>query len=366
MSSASLNSKPELSRFKLEQRLADALDQSPSAIFFTDARGAFEFANKAFCRSRGCSPQEVCDQRCRDFWTHHLTGGELSVMWSELVAGRPWKTEARFTQADGQDRWEEVQLSALRDDAGQLAGLVGSLSDITQRRQTELALREHQERLRRILEAAYDAIMILDEEGKVRLWNPAASRIYGYSVEEAMGKNITELVALPRDLEAIHRAFAEFRVSGQPGGYDRTTELMSLRKDHHEIVVEMSLSSFKFDDRWLLLAIGRDVTDRKKAEMEKAMLLTSLEEALGNLKTLRGLVPICASCKKIRDDTGFWSQVESYVEAHSEAKFSHGICPECIRKLYPEFASAIEAEQGAPGQSDKAGAEWLLSQPPVA
>ena len=62
-----------------------------------------------------------------------------------------------------------------------------------------------------------------------------------------------------------------------------------------------------------------------------------LEEALANVKTLRGLVPICASCKKIRDDQGFWQQLETFVQRHSEAQFSHGICPECVKKWYPDI-----------------------------
>ena len=62
-----------------------------------------------------------------------------------------------------------------------------------------------------------------------------------------------------------------------------------------------------------------------------------LEQALKEIKTLRGIVPICANCKKIRDDEGYWTQVEVYVQNHSEATFSHGICPGCAKKLYPEF-----------------------------
>ena len=62
-----------------------------------------------------------------------------------------------------------------------------------------------------------------------------------------------------------------------------------------------------------------------------------LQNALSEIKQLRGIIPICASCKKIRDDEGFWHQVESYVSAHTEASFSHGICPDCAKKLYPEL-----------------------------
>ena len=63
-----------------------------------------------------------------------------------------------------------------------------------------------------------------------------------------------------------------------------------------------------------------------------------MHDALANVKALSGLLPICASCKKIRDDKGYWSQVESYIQQHSEATFTHGICPDCIKKLYPDMA----------------------------
>lgn len=76
---------------------------------------------------------------------------------------------------------------------------------------------------------------------------------------------------------------------------------------------------------------------RRQAEAEKDALIIELQKALDEVKTLRGFIPICASCKKIRDDKGFWQQIEVYITAHSDAVFSHGLCPECAKKLYPEF-----------------------------
>ena len=69
--------------------------------------------------------------------------------------------------------------------------------------------------------------------------------------------------------------------------------------------------------------------------MEREHLINELQEALDNIKTLRGLLPICASCKKIRDDNGYWNQIESYISKHSNVNFTHGICPECSKELYP-------------------------------
>ena len=86
-----------------------------------------------------------------------------------------------------------------------------------------------------------------------------------------------------------------------------------------------------------LLGPVQDVTERKKSEEERERLITELQTALEEVKTLRGIIPICSFCKKIRDDQGFWSQVEGYVEEHSEAIFSHSLCPECLREHYPDY-----------------------------
>ena len=86
------------------------------------------------------------------------------------------------------------------------------------------------------------------------------------------------------------------------------------------------------------LAVKEDITQRKQAEEEREKLIKELQFALDNVKTLQGLIPICANCKKIRDDTGYWQQVESYIQKHSDAKFTHGICPECADTLYPDYS----------------------------
>jgi hypothetical protein len=75
--------------------------------------------------------------------------------------------------------------------------------------------------------------------------------------------------------------------------------------------------------------------EMRTAELKKKN--TELKTALSQVKTLSGFLPICASCKKIRDDNGYWNQIESYIRNHSEAEFSHGICPDCAQKLYPNY-----------------------------
>ncbi len=71
--------------------------------------------------------------------------------------------------------------------------------------------------------------------------------------------------------------------------------------------------------------------------IERQRLYSQLEQSLREIKTLRGILPICANCKKIRDDKGYWTQLETYISEHTEADFSHGICEECMAKLYPDL-----------------------------
>lgn len=86
-----------------------------------------------------------------------------------------------------------------------------------------------------------------------------------------------------------------------------------------------------------VLEVVFPITDRKLQEQEREKLIDELKEALTRVKVLSGLLPICASCKRIRDDQGYWNQIESYIRNHSDADFSHGICPDCAKKLYPQF-----------------------------
>jgi hypothetical protein len=84
-----------------------------------------------------------------------------------------------------------------------------------------------------------------------------------------------------------------------------------------------------------VVCISKDITDRKRFEREQERLILELQQALAKVRTLSGLLPICANCKNIRDDKGYWIQIEAYIHEHSEADFTHGICPQCKKVLYP-------------------------------
>jgi len=79
------------------------------------------------------------------------------------------------------------------------------------------------------------------------------------------------------------------------------------------------------------------LTERRETVAAQKQLIAELEDALSKVKTLSGLLPICSGCNKIRDDKGYWSQVEGYIQEHTDAQFTHGLCPDCVRKYFPEM-----------------------------
>lgn len=99
-----------------------------------------------------------------------------------------------------------------------------------------------------------------------------------------------------------------------------------------------------FEDTDLRVAVEIGLY-KAKLEAEREQLITELQEALAKVKTLSGLLPICAWCKNIRNDQGYWQAVEQYVGEHTTAEFTHGICPDCIKKYYPELEEEVSKEE---------------------
>lgn len=95
------------------------------------------------------------------------------------------------------------------------------------------------------------------------------------------------------------------------------------------------------DGRLVRLEVATDVTVKKNAEKEREQLIGELQCALDEVETLRGIIPICSHCKKIRDDQGLWNQLEAYITQHSEAEFSHGVCPECVKEHYDGYLKKL-------------------------
>ena len=190
-------------------------------------------------------------------------------------------------------------------------------------------------RLVALVESTDDAIIMLSLDGKVLAWNPAAVRIFGYSADEMMGQDLfrivpAELLAEASDLLGLIRR----------GERVQTKQTVRVRKDGSTVPIAFTLSPVigATGAAVAASAIARDITEVQRAAAERERLISELQGALANVRTLSGLLPICAWCKKVRDDAGYWKQIEAYVTEHTAATFSHGVCPECQAKIEAEIA----------------------------
>jgi len=194
--------------------------------------------------------------------------------------------------------------------------------------------------LREALSIVYDAIdstvggiLIANLEGGIAYVNPSFLRMFEYTHrKDVIGNDVADFFD-SKEIKSL--ADVKQMIDLTKG---ETGEFIVVRSDGTKFYVEVS-SSHVTNEKGNIVGVMAsfvDVTRRKQTEMEREDLIHQLQAALAKIKTLRGLVPICASCKKIRDDRGFWHQVEVYVRDHSAAQFSHSICPDCARALYPD------------------------------
>jgi PAS domain S-box-containing protein len=184
----------------------------------------------------------------------------------------------------------------------------------------------------RALMDALPNLVIVHQEGRIVFFNQEALRASGRAAHEMRNMPmITDVdeADRPSVLENSRR-----RLTGEKiDDYEIIVRTQS--GEPRNAIVRSTLITYK--GRPATLAMLIDNTARKRAEEERERLILDLKDAISRIRTLSGMLPICSSCKKIRDDKGYWEQIEVYVRNHTEADFSHGICPECAEKLYPEY-----------------------------
>ncbi|HHT9136538.1 MAG TPA: sensor domain-containing diguanylate cyclase [Candidatus Wunengus sp. YC60] len=158
--------------------------------------------------------------------------------------------------------------------------------EISERKHIEAVLRESEEKFRTISTSAKDAIIMIDNDGKISFWNEAAEKIFGYTSQEVVDKELHPLIVPQRYLEAFRKGFSKFKTTGEGPVIGKTLELMALRRDGSEFPVELSLSALKIKNKWCALGIVRDITERKHTEEKLNNTLKERDASMNNLRHL--------------------------------------------------------------------------------
>nr|HQU74776.1 FHA domain-containing protein [Calditrichia bacterium] len=253
------------------------------------------------------------------------------------LENKPFPRGVIYLEHDGGPRFHRKDLKLLSDIAGQIG--VG-LDKIQLKKRLDVAssekrhlegfldtLQQNAETNRALLNANPDLMVYLQRDGQVANCKPPRNE-FPFWPEGCGGQNIREI--LPSEVYRQLRELMNAALMGEETQMGAFSVENRAGIRHYE--VRMAASG-----RTHVLAIFRDITDRVLAEEAQQKLIEELREALAKIKTLKGLLPICASCKKIRDDSGYWNQLEDYFKAHADVEFSHGICEACAKKLYGEY-----------------------------
>ncbi len=177
-----------------------------------------------------------------------------------------------------------------------------------------------------LVEQMPDGLVVLDAQGRIQDANPRALSILGVTAR-VVGRFAAEALA---SCPAVAKAAARF---------EDCHDDLRLGQDQYYELRSTAVRDARGGVAGKLLHL-RDITARRQAEQGQERLIHELQAALADVKILRGLLPICASCKKIRNDQGYWQHLEGYISEHSEAEFSHGLCPDCLQRLYPDLPPA--------------------------
>ena len=287
-----------------------------NALVVTDHNDTIMQANEAACTLLGYKETELIGSAIDRIFdgSAPIRGPHLNTLQREK---RISMIESTYRAKSGRKIPVLLSISVLHDKDNVHHGAVYIAQDFTERKLAEEALRESEQKFRAITTTASDAILLMDDKGKILYWNPAAERIFGYPAQEAIGKDLHLLLAPQRLHGSYETGFAGFIASGQGPVVNKTIELTAINKEGREFPIEISTSAMNIKDRWHALGIIRDITERKKAEMEMQR-----SQTLESIGTLAGGIA--------HDFNNLLQGVFGYI---SLAKLNAGLRGKCIAAL---------------------------------
>ena len=281
----------ELQRVSRQTQLI--LDSVGEGVFGLDCQGNHTFVNPQAAKMLGYEPEELVGQPSHALWHHsHQDGAHFPdvecPIHETLCDGTVHRIEDDFFwRKDGTGFSVDYTSTPILEE-GRLTGAVVSFMDISEQKKARHDLVASENRYRTIASTAQDAIILMDDRGRVAYWNPAALRIFGYSEDEALGRDLHELIMPARFASELKNGLVRFWASGEGKGIGQVLEMTALRKGGNEFPVELALSSLRQEEGWWSVGIVRDISERVRERTEREDLQAQLRhsqkmEAIGTL-----------------------------------------------------------------------------------
>lgn len=312
-----------------ENRYRSLSDAAFEGIVISE-KGTFLEVNNTLAKMFGYQATEMIGIKATDVVVPDLRGKVLN----KILSGDEKPYESIGIKKDGTRFPIEVQAKMFSYKGRQVR--VTAVSDLSEKKRAEEALRESHRKYQDLYDNAPDMFVSVDAKAATVLQcNQTTAEVLGYAKEEIIGRPVFDLYTTDSAIYAKTSVFPKFLKTGTIKG----EELQLQRKDESIIDVSLNTSAVR-DEKGNILqsrSVWRDITRRKEVEAEREELIENLQEALKEIKTLRGILPICSFCKKVRDDKGCWEQLDVYIHKYSDANISHGICPECAKEHFPGY-----------------------------
>lgn len=332
-----------------ELRFRSLLEATSDCLWEIDLDGRFTFLSENIGDLLGYPVSELIGKTPFVFM-RPAELGRITKLYAGIVQSRQAfsAVETISLHRDGHEVITETSGVPVLNAQGEFIGYFGFSRDISERRLAEEALRANRLHLAEAMELAHIVYWEMDPVGAVFRFNDPFYAFLATSAEQEGGYEMTmaeytSRFMHPDDRPRLERCIEENAVRPERE-WIVCFEHRLIRRDGQQRYVLTRVRAIKDETGRLLRLYGANqgISKRKQAELERERLIAELKEALAQVKTLSGLLPVCSSCKKIRDEAGNWQAMEVYIRQHSQARFTHGFCPECLRRLYPDFDSDPE------------------------
>jgi len=250
------------------RKLSTAVEKAADMIVITDNRGIIEYVNPAFEDVTGYTRAEAIGKTPRILKSGMHNEEFYRVLWDTILSGNIYREVFINRKKNGELYYDECTITPMRNEQNVITHFIATAKVITDRVMAENALRESEERMRTITQMAASAIVMIDALGSVSFWNPAAERLFGYSAEEVMGRDLHKIIVPLRHYEEFRRGFAGFAKTGEGPILGRTREMTAQKKDGTEFPVDLSISGIRIKDQWHAVGIISDISERKQAEQQ--------------------------------------------------------------------------------------------------
>lgn len=336
---ASRRTAAERALVESERYFRALIEQSSDIVTLLDFETRMLYVSPSIERVLGYDPDELLGQRAFEYLhPDDLEQVMQTVAEGIAVAGTTRRLEYRFRHKDGSWRFLEGVGRNLLDDPA-IGAIVVNARDATDRKAAEAALRDRERQLAAAQEIAHVGSWEWDIQSNVVTWSDELRRIYGVSPDTPAGYAEFLQRAHPEDRSRLEELVVKALQSRQAVDYE--WRCVRPNGEIRHILGRNIVVTNAAGEAMRMAGTSFDITDRKRAEENQRTLLLELQASVAEVKVLKGILPICASCKRIRGDDGKWEQVESYVREHTNAEFSHGLCPDCAKR---DWGAAPTAE----------------------